>query len=92
MAGNAAPKFQAVFPRRLTEEIADQIGQKRLELIKVKVNLKANREKNFKKVKMLRHEISQLLTILRENEIIMKEQTDKDRPENKGNKSKETKK
>jgi ribosomal protein L29 len=50
-------------------EIEDLLKNKKLEFIKTKTNLKANREKNLKKAKTLSHEVSQILTIIREKEL-----------------------
>jgi len=57
--------------RKLTE-IEDILKIKKLEFIRAKTNLKAKREKNLKKVKLLSHEISQMLTIIKEKKLIEK--------------------
>ena len=57
--------------RKLTE-IEDILKNKRLEFIRAKTNLKAKREKNLKKAKLLSREISQMLTIIKEKKLIEK--------------------
>ena len=56
-------------------EIEDLLKNKKLEFIKTKTNLKAKREKNLKKAKILSHEVSQILTIIRERELSESEST-----------------
>ena len=57
--------------RKLTE-IEDILKNKKLEFIRAKTNLKAKREKNLKKAKLLSREISQMLTIIREKDLMEK--------------------
>ena len=59
------------------EELKGLAEVKKLEFLKVKANIKAKREKNLKKAKILRHELSQVLTILREKELTEKDKTAK---------------
>ena len=54
------------------EELKSLAEKKSLDLSKAKAAMKAGQEKNLKKVKLLRHEISQILSILREKEIVEK--------------------
>ena len=44
-------------------------ADRRIELTKVKADTKAAREKNLKKVKNLRRDIAQILTLVREKEL-----------------------
>lgn len=55
------------------EELKGLAEVKKLEFMKVEANIKAKREKNLKKAKILRHELSQVLTILRERELMDEE-------------------
>lgn len=59
------------------EELKGLAEVKKLEFMKVEANIKAKREKNLKKAKILRHELSQVLTILREKELMEKDKTAK---------------
>lgn len=59
------------------EELKGLAEVKKLEFMKVEANIKAKREKNLKKAKILRHDISQVLTILREKELMEKDKTAK---------------
>jgi ribosomal protein L29 len=59
-----------------TKEVKDLnkiLGDKKAELEKVMVNVSVGKEKNLKKAKNLRRDISQILTIVREKEIRKKE-------------------
>lgn len=59
-----------------TKEVKDLnkiLGDKKAELEKVMVNVSVGKEKNFKKAKNLRRDISQILTIVKEKEIGKKE-------------------
>lgn len=58
---------------KVKEELKDLAEVKKLEFLKVKANIKAKREKNLKKAKILRHDISQVLTIIKEKELMEKE-------------------
>ncbi len=55
------------------KELEKVVKEKKLELLKIGADLKANREKNFKKAKNLRHELAQVLTIIREKELMEEE-------------------
>jgi ribosomal protein L29 len=46
------------------------VGEKKLELVKIRLAMKVGKEKNLKKAKNLRREIAQILTIIREKELI----------------------
>jgi len=63
------------------------IEKKSLEHAKVRAATKAGQEKNLKKVKLIRHEVSQIMTVLREKEIVDKLSEKK---EEKANKMKKT--
>lgn len=54
------------------KELVRLAGKKLVDIAKAKAAIKAGQEKNLKKVKLLRGEISQILTILKEKEIISK--------------------
>lgn len=59
-----------------TKEVRDLnkiLGDKKAELEKIMVNVSVGKEKNLKKAKNLRRDISQILTIVREKEIRKKE-------------------
>ena len=60
---------------KVKEELKDLVEIKKLEFLKVEANIKAKREKNLKRAKILRHELSQILTILREKELMEKDKT-----------------
>ena len=53
-------------------ELAKLVGQMRLEIVKTKVNISASKEKNLKKVKNLRHDLAQTLSLMREKQIVEK--------------------
>ncbi|KKQ51952.1 50S ribosomal protein L29 [Candidatus Woesebacteria bacterium RIFCSPHIGHO2_01_FULL_39_17] len=55
-------------------ELKKKAEDKRLELSKIVVNLKASKEKNLKKAKNLRRELAQILTVLREKEILERDE------------------
>lgn len=57
---------------REKKDILKELEEKRLELSKAIVNVRITKEKNLKKAKFLRRDISQILTIIREDEIIAK--------------------
>lgn len=59
-----------------TKEVKDLnkiSGDKKAELEKIMVNVSVGKEKNLKKAKNLKRDISQILTIVREKEISKKE-------------------
>lgn len=53
-------------------ELKKEKDEKKKELALAYADLKAGKEKNLKKVKNLRHDIAQTLTVIREKEIIAK--------------------
>ena len=61
------------------QDLNKLLKDKRLEFRKTKVDLKVSREKNLKKVKNLRRDIAQILTIIREKEIAEKEVSKQER-------------
>ena len=57
----------------------DQLyGKKKLELLKAKAEVKVSKEKNLKKMKNLRREISQILTIIKENKLLKVQEDSKE--------------
>jgi len=54
------------------ETLKKLAGEKKMELVKIKLAMKVGKEKNFKKAKNLRREIAQILTIIREKELTEK--------------------
>ncbi len=52
------------------DELKKLSEEKKLDLIKTTVDLKASKEKNLKKAKNVRRELAQVLTKLREKEIM----------------------
>lgn len=55
------------------KDLKKMLGDKKAELEKIMVNVSVGKEKNLKKAKNLRRDISQILTIMREKEIHKKE-------------------
>jgi len=56
-----------------TGELEKLLSKKRNELINTYVKIKAGQEKNLKKAKNIRRDIAQILTIIREKELLKKE-------------------
>lgn len=59
-----------------TKEVKDltkMLGEKKIELEKIRVNIRAGKEKNLKKASNLRRDISQILTLISEKKILEKE-------------------
>ncbi len=56
-----------------TEDLRKVVSEKKNELIKLISNKSSKTEKNVKKAKNLKREVSQILTLIREMEIINKE-------------------
>ena len=59
-----------------TKEVKDLnkiLGDKKAELEKIMVNVSVGKEKNLKSAKNLRRDISQILTMVKEKEILKKE-------------------
>jgi ribosomal protein L29 len=77
------------------KELEKLAGKKTLEIAKTRASVKAGQEKNLKKVKQIRHEASQVLTVLKEKEIVEKikgKEAKKIQPEKSENDRKEVKK
>lgn len=47
-----------------------EVDKVRLEIAKTKINMATAKEKNLKKVSNLNHDLTQMLTIIREKEIL----------------------
>ncbi|OGM28080.1 50S ribosomal protein L29 [Candidatus Woesebacteria bacterium RIFCSPLOWO2_01_FULL_39_61] len=56
--------------KKTQEELVQSLGDKKLELQKAMTNMKAGKEKNLKKVKLIRREIAQISTIIHEMELM----------------------
>jgi ribosomal protein L29 len=54
-------------------ELNKLLKEKRVEFAKSRLDLKASREKNLKKARNLRRGIAQILTIIREKELVEQE-------------------
>jgi len=52
------------------KDLEKMVGQKKIDLIKAKADIIAGREKNLKKVKNLKDEIAQVMTLITEKEIL----------------------
>lgn len=65
------------FREKSQKELQKAVDEKKLELLKVSANIKVAKEKNLKKASNLRHDIAQLMTIGRENELIEETQKKK---------------
>ena len=52
------------------QKLKDEADGKRLTISKASVEIKGSKEKNLKKVKNLRKDLAQTLTVIREKEII----------------------
>ncbi|MFV1917271.1 MAG: 50S ribosomal protein L29 [Patescibacteria group bacterium] len=55
------------------KELGKLVEDKKLDLIKTKAKTVASREKNLKKAKNLKHDIAQILTIIKESQLVEKE-------------------
>ena len=66
-------KELAIFREKDLEKLLKEAESKKLEIIKVDAEAKASKEKNLKKVKYLRRDLSQILTLIREKELLAKE-------------------
>lgn len=62
-----------------SQELEKIINDKKFELTKTMAELAAGSEKNLKKARMLRHDIAQTKTLLKENELISKLKKDKEK-------------
>jgi ribosomal protein L29 len=65
------------------KELDKKVVSLRLEIAKSKAETKSSTEKNLRKVKNLRKDLSQVLTIIREKDIIMSEEKTEDKKEDK---------
>ena len=54
-------------------EIKKALGEKKADLIKAQTEMYGGKEKNLKKAKNLRREVAQMLTIIKEREILESE-------------------
>jgi ribosomal protein L29 len=54
-------------------ELEKLVSKKRNELINTYAKIKAGQEKNLKKAKNIRRDVAQILTIIREKELLKKE-------------------
>lgn len=61
------------FREKSGSELKKVLRDKKLELLRVSVNIKASKEKNLKKAYNLKRDIAQLKTIKKEKELIDKE-------------------
>ncbi len=52
------------------KDLVKTLEKKRVELLKIKLKIKAKEEKNVKMAKNLKIDISQILTVLREKELM----------------------
>lgn len=59
--------------KKTTEELFKLLENRRFEIINSRTNAKSSKEKNLKKVKLIKHEIAQILTIIREGELVKEE-------------------
>lgn len=64
--------------RKEVEDLNQLYGKKKLELLKTKAEVKVSKEKNLKKMKNLRREISQILTVIKENELLKVQEDSKE--------------
>lgn len=53
-----------------TKDLSSKVKEKKLELAKTRVKIVSGEEKNVKKLANLKKEIAQLLTILKEKELV----------------------
>ena len=66
------------------KQLKVQVAKDKLELMRIKSKVMVGKEKNLKKIKNLKREIAQTLTIIREKELIEnQEQTTKDEEQKK---------
>lgn len=55
------------------ENLKEEIQQIKINIFKTKAEIKAGREKDLKKLRILRRKLAQLLTLVKEKEIKLKE-------------------
>ncbi|OGM09440.1 hypothetical protein A2159_00705 [Candidatus Woesebacteria bacterium RBG_13_34_9] len=65
------------FRLKAIKDLEKIISEKKIDFIRVSAEMKVGKEKNLKKAKNLRHEISQLKTLLRQKVILQAETEDK---------------
>lgn len=65
-------------------ELKNLANVKRSESLRAKASLAAGKEKNLKKVKSLRYDLAQILTVIREKELFEKETADVDAKKGEG--------
>lgn len=58
---------------REIKELEKKVDEKRSEFLKIKISIKSSGEKNLKKARILRKEIAQILTLIKEKEIYNRE-------------------
>lgn len=56
-------------------ELEKTLSDKRTDLDKVRLDMSAGKEKNLKRLKSLRHEIAQLLTLLNQKKLVEAEKS-----------------
>ncbi len=59
--------------KKEVKDLEEMAKDMKLELAKATAEMKASREKNLKKTKNLRHDVAQILTIVREKELMERE-------------------
>lgn len=64
-----------------TEELKKMAIEKRLEIVKTKAKIAAGQEKNLRKARNLRKELAQILTVVKEMEIVSKLESKDGSPE-----------
>ncbi len=62
---------------KIIKDLIKMVGDKKLESRKLKMNVVAGKEKNLKVGKNIKRDIAQILTVIREKEIIEKLQPEK---------------
>lgn len=65
----------ATLRQKEVKDLEKMLKEKKAEVAKTEINTVAGKEKNVKKANNLRREISQILTLIREREILKKEET-----------------
>ena len=65
----------ATLRQKEVKDLEKMLKEKKADVAKTEVNTVAGKEKNVKKANNLRREISQILTLIREREILKKEET-----------------
>lgn len=59
--------------KKEVSDLKNLAAAKRIEIVKARMEMKAKKQKNLKIVKNLSHDLAQILTIIREKEILEKE-------------------